>query len=118
MTIHSAQIIPIVLGWVRYDHYIPSTGYIDVRNFKSPRHLASYIDYLDKNTTAYLEYFQWRQYALSIKPQKYMCELCLKLFLDDRDHKQQSLKRIDQYWNRNTQCHSYTKNQNGTWIMK
>jgi len=116
--LHSARIIPVVLGWARYDHYIPSTGYIDVRNFTSPRQLAEYIDYLDKNTTAYLEYFQWRQYALHIKLPKYMCELCLKLFLDDKDHQQQSLKHIDQYWNRKTQCHSYTKDQNGIWIMK
>jgi hypothetical protein len=97
---------------------MPSTGYIDVRNFTSPRQLAKYINYLDKNTTAYLEYFQWRQYALHIKLPKYMCELCLKLFLDDRDHKQQSLEHIDQYWNKNTQCHNYRKHQNGTWIMK
>ncbi|CAF2880393.1 unnamed protein product [Rotaria sp. Silwood2] len=116
--IDSAQIIPIVLGWARYDHYIPSTGYIDVRNFTTSRELATYIDYLDRNTTAYLEYFQWRQYALHIKAPKYMCELCLKLFLDDKDHKQQSLEYIDQYWNRKTQCHTYTRDKNGTWIMK
>ncbi|CAF1149305.1 unnamed protein product [Rotaria sp. Silwood1] len=118
LALDSAQIIPVVLGWARYDHYIPSTGYIDVRNFTTPRELATYIDYLDKNTTAYLEYFQWRQYALHIKMPKYMCELCLKLFLDDKDHKQQSLEHIDQYWNRNTQCHAYKKDKNGTWIMK
>ena len=117
-TVYSGQIVPIVLGWARYDHYIPSTGYIDVRDFRSPRELAAYVDYLDKNTTAYLEYFQWRQYALHIKPPKFMCELCLKLFLDDKDHKKQSLKHIAEYWNRKVQCHNYKKNQNGTWIMK
>ena len=116
--LHSAQIIPIVLGWARYDHYIPPSGYIDVRNFTSPKHLAEYIDYLDKNTTAYLEYFQWRQYALHIKLPKYMCELCLKLFLDDRDNRQQALVHIDQYWNSKTQCHSYKKYPNGQWIME
>ncbi|UJR30850.1 hypothetical protein I4U23_018365 [Adineta vaga] len=116
--LESARIIPVVLGLARYDHYIPSTGYIDVRNFTSPRQLADYIDYLDKNTTAYLEYFQWRQYALHVKIPKYMCELCLKLFLDDRDKKKQSLKHIDRYWNRKTQCYSYEKDSNGIWIMK
>ena len=116
--LHSARIIPVVLGWARYDHYIPSTGYIDVRNFTSPRKLAEYIDYLDRNTTAYLEYFQWRQYALHIKIPKYMCELCLKLFLDDKDQKQQTLEHIDEYWNRKNQCHTYDKDENGIWIMK
>jgi len=118
LALHSARIIPVVLGWARYDHYIPSTGYIDVRNFTSPGELATYINYLDKNTTAYLEYFQWRQYALHIKLPKYMCELCLKLFLDDRDHKQQSLEHINEYWNSKTQCHDYKKDQNGIWIMR
>ena len=116
--LQSAQTIPIVLGWARYDHYIPPSAYIDVRNFPSPKHLAEYIHYLDKNNTAYLEYFQWRQYALHIKLPKYMCELCLKLFLDDRDHKQQFLEHIDQYWNKEKQCHSYRKNEDGVWIMK
>lgn len=118
LALHSARIIPVVLGWARYDHYIPSSGYIDVRNFTSPKQLAEYIDYLDKNTTAYLEYFQWRQYALHIKLPKYMCELCLKLFLDDRDHQQQALEHIDQYWNKNSQCHSYKKDQSGRWITE
>ena len=116
--LHSARIIPVVLGWARYDHYIPSSAYIDVRNFTSPKALAEYIRYLDGNNTAYLEYFQWRQYALHIKIPKYMCELCLKLFLDDRDEKQQSLEHIDQYWNKEKQCHSYQRDQNGMWIMK
>ncbi|CAF0850968.1 unnamed protein product [Adineta ricciae] len=115
--LQSAQIVPVVLGWARYDHYMPSTGYIDVRNFSSARELAKYIDYLDKNNTAYLEYFQWRQYALHVKIPKYMCELCLKLFLDDRDHKQQLLERIGEYWNSKSQCHRYEKNQNDNWIM-
>jgi hypothetical protein len=115
--LHSARIVPVVFGLARYDRYIPSTGYIDVRNFTSPRVLAAYINYLDQNTTAYLEYFQWRQYALHIKLPKYMCELCLKLFLDDRDHKQQSLEHIDDYWN-TKQCHTYTKKQNDTWILQ
>ncbi|CAF1933770.1 unnamed protein product [Rotaria magnacalcarata] len=111
MSLESARIVPVVLGWARYDHYIPSSGYIDVRNFATPRQLAVYIDYLDKNTTAYLEYFHWRQYAIHIKIPKYICELCLKLFLDDRHHKKQSLQSIDQYWNRKMQCHRYWKDQ-------
>lgn len=116
-TVESARIVPVVLGLARYDHYIPTNAYIDIRNFTTPRELAAYMNYLDKNTTAYLEYFQWRQYALPIKVPRYICELCLKLFLDDKDNKQQSLEKIDQYWNKNTQCHKLKINQNGTWII-
>ena len=116
--LNSARIVPIVLGWARYDAYMPSSGYIDVRNFSSPQALASYIDYIDRNNTAYLEYFRWRQHALHIKLPKYICELCLKLFLDDRDGKEQRLEHIDQYWNRQSQCHKYEKHQDGRWVIK
>lgn len=116
--LHSTQIVPIVLGYARYDHYMPTSGYIDVRNYQSPKQLAEYIKYLDGNTTAYLEYFHWRQYALQIKQPKYMCELCLRLFLDDHENKTQTLNHIDQYWNKKNQCISYKPNEQGIWIMK
>ena len=115
--LHSARIVPVVLGWAHYEAYMPSSGYIDVREYASPRELAAYIDYLDRNTSAYLEYFHWRQYALPIKLPKYICELCLKLFLDDRNHREQTLEHIDQYWNRDRQCHAYSKNKHGKWMM-
>ena len=39
----------------------PPHSYIDVRDFKSPKHLAEYLRYLDKNENAYLSYFDWRR---------------------------------------------------------
>ena len=115
--LNSARVIPVVLGLARYDAYIPSSAYIDVRNFSSPQALASHISYLDRNNSAYLEYFRWRQYAVHIQLPKYICELCLKLFLDDRDGKEQRLEHIDQYWNREKQCHKYEKHQDGRWVV-
>ena len=35
-------------------------SFINVHNFESPRHLAAHLNALDKNDTAYLEYFKWR----------------------------------------------------------
>ena len=114
-SLQSASIVPVVLGWARYDRYVPSSAFIDVRNFSSPMALANYISYLDRNTTAYLEYFQWRQRALFIKTPHYICELCLKLFLDDRDKKETKLERIDQYWNSQSQCHRSKQHDDGSW---
>ena len=39
----------------------PPHSYINVRDFKSPQLLAEYLLYLDKNDSAYMEYFQWNK---------------------------------------------------------
>lgn len=36
-------------------------SYINAENFKSAKHLADYLIYLNENETAYLEYFQWKK---------------------------------------------------------
>ena len=38
----------------------PKNSYIHVEDFKSPQKLLNYINYLDKNDTAYMEYHNWR----------------------------------------------------------
>jgi alpha-1,3-fucosyltransferase len=57
------NIIPVVRGarkeqyryGVKYDKF-----YINSDNFKTPKDLADYLVYLDRNQTAYLEYFEWK----------------------------------------------------------
>ena len=39
----------------------PPNSYIHVEDFATGADLVSYLDYLDKNETAYLEYHQWRR---------------------------------------------------------
>jgi alpha-1,3-fucosyltransferase len=56
------NIIPIVLGGANYSKIAPSKSYINVRDFQSISRLAEYITYLDKNQTAYAEYFEWKNY--------------------------------------------------------
>jgi alpha-1,3-fucosyltransferase len=56
------NIIPIVLGRANYSKFAPSKSYIDVRDFQSIGQLAEYLKYLDKNETAYAEYFEWKHY--------------------------------------------------------
>ena len=36
-------------------------SYINVLDFKTVKDLAEYLQYLDKNSSAYNEYFKWRQ---------------------------------------------------------
>ena len=38
----------------------PPNSFIHAEDFKSPEELVKYLDYLDGNDTAYLEYHAWR----------------------------------------------------------
>ena len=53
--------VPVVLATKDIRKIAPPHSYIDVRDFKSPKHLAEYLLHLDKNETAYLSYFDWRK---------------------------------------------------------
>ena len=55
-------LVPIIFGTDRRDvkAMAPPNSYIHVENFQYPSQLVEYLDYLDKNDTAYAEYHQWR----------------------------------------------------------
>ncbi len=42
-------VVPIALGGGPYERYYPNGSYIDVFDFKTPKDLADYLMYLDKN---------------------------------------------------------------------
>ncbi|KAJ8046571.1 Alpha-(1,3)-fucosyltransferase 4 [Holothuria leucospilota] len=54
--------VPIVIGprFENYNKVAPPGSFIHVDQFKSMEHLRDYLEYLDKNDTAYLEYFKWK----------------------------------------------------------
>ena len=39
----------------------PVNSFIHYEEFKTPRDFVDYLKYLDKNDTAYMEYFEWRK---------------------------------------------------------
>ena len=53
--------IPVVYGGADVHRVAPPHSYIDVRDFKSPKHLAEYLIHLDKNDEEYFSYFKWKQ---------------------------------------------------------
>ncbi|XP_040196100.1 alpha-(1,3)-fucosyltransferase 4 [Rana temporaria] len=55
--------VPIVMGPSRYNYemFIPRNSFIHVDDFSSPRKLAMYLKYLDKNMHMYRRYFTWRK---------------------------------------------------------
>lgn len=72
--------VPVVKGVTKedYDAVAPPHSYIFAEDFASNAQLVDYLKYLDKNDTAYSEYFKWR----TVSPQKQtryttkFCQLC------------------------------------------
>ncbi|CAH8552873.1 unnamed protein product [Schistosoma turkestanicum] len=76
----SNNAVPVVMGASieEYKRVAPSHSFIHVDQFQSPAELAKYLKYLDRNETAYNEYFSWRDHGIinawTPKPQ---CVICL-----------------------------------------
>ena len=74
--------VPIVWGATNSDYKAirPSDSFIFAEDFKTPRELVKYLNYLDKNDTAYREYFSWRTKNVTEMPQYGghigLCHLC------------------------------------------
>ena len=98
--------VPIVLGAGPYNDpkvAIPGS-FINVEDFATVKDLADYLNYLDKNDTAYNEYFKWKEtYKLTDElgwpfPDIFTCELCKLL------HTDASVKvydRLSDFWSGN-----------------
>lgn len=59
---YSVGNIPVVVGpkIQNYEKLVPPGSFIHADQFKSIHDLKKYLEYLDRNDTAYLEYFQWK----------------------------------------------------------
>ena len=55
------NMVPVVYGSDDAYKVAPPYSFIDVRHFNSSYHLAQYLLYLDRNDTAYLLYFKWKE---------------------------------------------------------
>jgi alpha-1,3-fucosyltransferase len=80
------DVVVVVMGAGNYSYFIPKSGYINAMDFKTPKHLADYLLYLDSNKTAYNEYFKWKRYIRyqADRPdQAYLCEMCIRLHLEE-----------------------------------
>ena len=74
--------VPVVYGAIRkdYEAVAPPGSFIFAEDFKSPWELVAYLNYLDKNDTAYREYFKWRTEKVAATSQSDrmvgLCSLC------------------------------------------
>uniref|UniRef100_UPI00398EEB77 alpha-(1,3)-fucosyltransferase 4-like n=1 Tax=Pristiophorus japonicus TaxID=55135 RepID=UPI00398EEB77 len=73
--------VPVVLGPSRanYELYIPADSFIHVNDFTTPKKLAKYLKFLDKNRSSYRKYFNWkRRYNVHLTKfwEEQYCKVC------------------------------------------
>ncbi|KAB7498609.1 hypothetical protein Anas_09488 [Armadillidium nasatum] len=100
-------IVPIVRGSGDYASIAPPHSYINVNDFKSVKDLADYLIYLDRNDTAYMEYFNYKKdyVVLNKLTRLYLanpyCSLCEKLHNDKTEKVHNNLA---QWFKEEAQC--------------
>ena len=74
--------VPVVYGAKKsdYEAIVPPGSVIYAEDYKTPKDLVDYLNYLDGNTKAYLEYFKWKQMNVKDMPnhnrKTSFCQLC------------------------------------------
>ncbi len=96
------DIIPVVLGSGNYSKMAPTKSFIDATQFKSPKKLADYLTYLDKNITAYAEYFEWKKYFSVSWYTRVFCQLCKALNDDTMPIK--TYPNLEKWWLNASHC--------------
>ena len=76
------EALPVVYGATKsdYEAVVPPGSFIFAEDFKTPKELVNYLNYLDKNDSAYKEYFKWRSMKVedlsNYKRKHSFCQLC------------------------------------------
>ena len=98
------KVVPIVLAKDIYSPVAPPGSFISVQDFPSVKALAKYLLYLDKNDTAYNEYFHWRQKFGSHKKHmpQFACDICEALH--DNCLQPKVYHDMTTFWNRSADC--------------
>ncbi|CAG5111975.1 Oidioi.mRNA.OKI2018_I69.chr2.g6240.t1.cds [Oikopleura dioica] len=109
------ELVPVVYGPHPDDvkAVAPPNSYILAEDFDSPKELVEYLEYLDKNNTAYMEYHAWRNlYTEGPKTadgclqnlgtvNRTICLLCRRVREMRAQKKKQSIKSVMSYWKYN-----------------
>ena len=87
-------------------------SYINILDFKSVKDVAAYLHYLDKNTTAYNEFFHWRlRYKESsnrfpgrfMAPNPWHCQICEALNSANTS-RPQPIEQLTDFWVTKAKC--------------
>lgn len=104
------DLLPIVLNSLisNQEFYVPKKGFISADMFSSFKSLAEYVKYLDQNPEEYAKYFEWKR-RVKFEQNKnslasILCDLCIKLQLNEFDKKSQINSRNSINFEPNKNC--------------
>jgi hypothetical protein len=100
---------------------IPKAGYINALDFASPKELAEYLLYLDKNVTAYNSYFKWKKHVSFGEGMtfSFFCSMCIQLQLENYfGVKKKVIDDISVFWSKKVNCKNLNFIKNGNKIEK
>ena len=99
--------VPVVLGKDYYSaDVVPPGSFISVHDFPSVKALAEYLLYLDKNDTAYNEYFSWKQKFVDEQKLRFRyaaCDICEALHNECLEPKVYH-NIFKTFWNEDVDC--------------
>lgn len=100
------NVVPVVMGGADRTDYkrlaIPGS-FINVMDFKTVKELADYLHYLDRNNTAYNEYFKWRR-IYKISPYHYpLCNFC-KSYVLKPELSETKVYNLKDFWVEKAMC--------------
>ncbi|XP_066928687.1 alpha-(1,3)-fucosyltransferase fut-5-like [Clytia hemisphaerica] len=105
------HIVPIVLNGGNYSDnenvFLPKS-YINIEKFDTLKKLGEYLNYLDKNDTAYNEYHQW-SYEYSVEPKHCMCKVCKALWDHEEIDRPIKTLKLSDFWDAEKLCQSYDR---------
>ena len=108
------NVVPIVLGGANYTKLAIPGSYINVMDFKTVKQLAEYLQYLDKNNTAYNEYFNWRLKYKVFRDFRSICEIC-KWYVTKSPLKPKVYDDLADYWVKKGRCNEKNKLITNMW---
>ena len=100
------NIVPVVLGGGNYSNRnlaVPGS-FINVMDFKTVKDLADYLVMLDRNDTAYNEYFSWKDLYYVDVPPSWTCQMCAMLNNNSLPIKSYDQEHFKKFWSRKSNC--------------
>lgn len=78
--------VPIILGPSREhcESMLPDNSYLHIDDFKGPKHLAKYLQFLDEHPDEYKKYLTWRTAFRLRQRENLGCKLCQFLWDDPK----------------------------------
>eukprot|EP00794_Sanderia_malayensis_P000069 gene69-666_t len=99
-------VVPVVMGGNYNDKLVIPGSYIDVSDFKSIKDLADYLLYLDKNDTAYNEYFAWKSSYVPLSLDGRFIDYCtICESINSPKFNITSSRKLTEVYNLKSRCH-------------